>query len=196
MITIHRATLASAIALFVGFSGGARADVLTENFEGAFPAWESGWFGTQSNARNVYCGTLGCSDRGNNPDGLWIANADIAFDAAFGATLTSFSLGVAGFSETSLQAFDSANQLIFNQDVTLTRGAFTDPGVYANFTITSTTGISHLLFTGGGVVGNTSIDNLSAVTATAAIPEPQTYALMLAGLGVLGFVARRRRAAR
>lgn len=32
--------------------------------------------------------------------------------------------------------------------------------------------------------------------AVAAVPEPETYALMLAGLGVLGFVARRRSAAR
>lgn len=34
-----------------------------------------------------------------------------------------------------------------------------------------------------------------AVGAVQAVPEPETYALMLAGLGVMGFVARRRRPA-
>jgi len=34
-----------------------------------------------------------------------------------------------------------------------------------------------------------SLDNVSVT----AVPEPQTYALMLAGLGVMGFVARRRK---
>ena len=32
-----------------------------------------------------------------------------------------------------------------------------------------------------------------SLTSVSAIPEPQTYALLLAGLGVIGFVARRRR---
>ena len=36
---------------------------------------------------------------------------------------------------------------------------------------------------------------INAITVTAAVPEPETYALLLAGLGVMGFVARRRRAA-
>jgi glycerophosphoryl diester phosphodiesterase len=35
---------------------------------------------------------------------------------------------------------------------------------------------------------------VAAVAAVAAIPEPETYALMLGGLGVVGWVARRRRA--
>jgi hypothetical protein len=38
-----------------------------------------------------------------------------------------------------------------------------------------------------------TVDNL-VMAKVAAIPEPQTYALMLAGLGVLGFMARRLRA--
>ena len=37
-------------------------------------------------------------------------------------------------------------------------------------------------------------DNLGGITVSiAAIPEPETYALMLAGLGLLGFIGRRRK---
>ena len=40
-----------------------------------------------------------------------------------------------------------------------------------------------------------TVDNLTlAQGAVAAIPEPETYALMMTGLGVMAFVARRRRA--
>jgi hypothetical protein len=36
------------------------------------------------------------------------------------------------------------------------------------------------------------LDNVSVTTA--AVPEPETYAMMLAGLGIVGLMARRRRA--
>lgn len=38
-----------------------------------------------------------------------------------------------------------------------------------------------------------SITSFREFTVTAAIPEPETYAMMLAGLGLMGFVARRRK---
>ena len=40
---------------------------------------------------------------------------------------------------------------------------------------------------------NTSLNRTGAIAVTAAVPEPETYALFLAGLGAMGFVAKRRR---
>jgi hypothetical protein len=37
------------------------------------------------------------------------------------------------------------------------------------------------------------INNAGQVIAIATIPEPETYALFLAGLGLVGFMTRRRR---
>ncbi len=177
-------------------AGATQAATYTEDFEAAFPAWESDWFGTQSTGRNYYCGgALGCTNRGNNPDGLWIVGnsggsavpVEVNFASAFGASLTSFKLDVAGYSPTTLEAFDASNALIFSQVVTLTSGAETDPGVYATYTIHSTNGISRFTFS-GSAAGNTSIDNLVAVAGV--VPEPGTYALMLAGLAGLALARR------
>ena len=40
---------------------------------------------------------------------------------------------------------------------------------------------------------NTGLARTGAIGVTAAIPEPETYALFLAGLGAMGFMAKRRR---
>jgi hypothetical protein len=210
----HRPTaLIAAVTLFLGVIGSAHADVFEERFDAPFPAWESDWFGTQSTARNYYCqGPQGCAYRDANVDGLWVMGSvdawvapfEVSFAPEFGASLTSFQLDIAGYAPTTLQAFDMANNLIFSEDVALTFGALSNPGVYSNYTITSTTGISRFTFS-GGAAGNASIDNLVATTRDAgnleridfvevpAIPEPETYALMLAGLGGVGFMARHRR---
>jgi len=50
----------------------------------------------------------------------------------------------------------------------------------------------------GGIVLSSYLDYLESATngsITVAVPEPETYALMLPGLGVMGMVARRRRRA-
>jgi hypothetical protein len=46
---------------------------------------------------------------------------------------------------------------------------------------------SDVVNTGTGMTGN--------VAGVAAIPEPETYALMLAGLGLMGYMGKRRKAA-
>ena len=50
----------------------------------------------------------------------------------------------------------------------------------------------------GGTANQTAFDNITLGSATApitpAVPEPETYAMLLAGLGVIGAIARRRNA--
>jgi len=57
----------------------------------------------------------------------------------------------------------------------------------------TTTGTTLLTFTSAASgYSGAVIDNVSV---TAAVPEPETYAMLLAGLGMVGFIARRKRSA-
>jgi len=180
------------------FANTAKAATYTEDFEADFPTWESNWLGLNSDLDN-FCGGggRGCTDRSGNPDGLWawgLNSITVNFVGSFAASLQSLSLDVAGYVDTNLLAYDISDNLIFNSAVTLTYGAFTDPGTYSNYTITSNNGISRFVFDSVYARGNTSIDNVIAVTSVAApVPEPEIYAMLGAGLGLMGWVARRRK---
>lgn len=180
-------------------SSGANAAVLTEDFEAAFPTWESGWFGVNSTARGCYGAG---ADRGNNPDGLWIASdasgicdaqpVTVNFTAPFAESLSSFSLDVASFISSTLTIFDKNGATLLSTAVTPTFGGTQDPGVYVRYGTTSSNGIGGFSFS-GGANGNISIDNVQAITGAApAVPEPATWALMISGFGLAGAAARRR----
>lgn len=57
-----------------------------------------------------------------------------------------------------------------------------------------TTGISTINFNTLGVTNAGNGAGLSHAVFIGTVPEPETYALMLAGLGLVGFMARRRKA--
>jgi hypothetical protein len=196
---LRKGVVVAALAFFAfGALSSANAAVYTESFEASpFSVWQSGWFGVNSNAVNYYSDP---DDRGNNPDGIWIADTtldggtpvDIVFNAGFAATLSSFALDVAGFSPTTLTFYDQDFNVLSATSVTLTLGAFTDPGVYSHYSVTSTNGIGGFSFS-GAATGNTSIDNLEASTeATSAVPESSTWAMIILGFGGVGFMAYRR----
>lgn len=59
------------------------------------------------------------------------------------------------------------------------------------------TGDVYRLYFGSTVLPPTFSNSLTVdnVTVAAVVPEPETYAMMLAGLGALGFMSRRRKGA-
>lgn len=189
-----RGFLVALFTLALGLS--APAAVLVEDFEADFPAWETGWFGLNSNARNYY--GIGAG-RGNNPDGLWIQddspgdqNIRIVFGNAFALSLTSLSLDVAGYSTgTRLEFFDASGATLSDFLITLTMGALTDPGIYANYGVTSTSGIGGFRLYASSPEGNTSIDNIVASSDALVIPEPSTW-LMVAPLLSIALLRGRR----
>jgi hypothetical protein len=81
--------------------------------------------------------------------------------------------------------------------------AFSTAGTYVTTVFATTTGQMTLSYTGSniGFVGVTpgdfndwvGVDNIR-YTVAAAVPEPETYGLLALGLGVIGVVARRRKA--
>nr|WP_315261319.1 choice-of-anchor C family protein [uncultured Duganella sp.] len=63
-----------------------------------------------------------------------------------------------------------------------------------SFSFVASSSLSTLTFAGDSSTGpyGVALDNVSV---TAAVPEPETYGMLIAGLGVLGLLARRRRGA-
>jgi hypothetical protein len=126
------------------------------------------------------------------------AASPLATNAAFANTIT---LNVYSASGTFLERHSAAAGLTLNQVASGLGGSGLVFGLnaaeQAQLAATMLANPGNEVFTVGGTFANSAggPETIAAVrlTTVAAVPEPETYALMLAGIGALGFVAKRRR---
>lgn len=177
-------------------STAANAVTYVEDFSGdPFSSWESGWLGLNSNIQNYY--GIGSENGPAGPGGpgdraLWITDGDseprngetvdIIFENTFGLSLTSFSIDMDTYVDTSIQVYDGSGGILL--DVAADQNAG-----YQNFSVASANGISGFsLFSSNQIEGNTAIDNV-IVTA---VPVPAAVWLFGSGLlGLFGVAGRR-----
>ena len=197
-------TCATVLTVGLAMSVGrpALADLM-ETFPDPLGGWETRWLYVNSNLGNFY-NASGTSDdpnyRGNNPEGLWMADtqgfnsgvggptSEIFFDDAFAATLVHLEFGMEAFAMMDVTIFDM-------DDNVLATGTFSGGGFdfdHADIiSADSNNGIRRILFDstaydGTSIEGFTSVDNFFAV-----IPAPG--ALFVFGLAGLAGSRRRRR---
>ena len=144
-------------------------------------------------------GSLAFGSNGANGGQFWVPTgavigAGVEYDYVDGANHDT-----ADFSDTQLTIHDSVFSNANGWEMT-----FTTAGGFTGFSLVSSDfdpGLTYSL--SGGVItvdwvgtgtGPHEFNAVFDVSATPAVPEPETYALMLAGLAALGFVARRRKA--
>lgn len=111
-----------------------------------------------------------------------------SFTAVAGATYTlSFDLTHNPYSHgAELDVFVGNQKYSFDGSSGVTNYTFNFVAASASETLTFKS-------VGGDGYSGAVLDNVSV---TAAVPEPETYAMMLAGLGLVGAIARRRKAAK
>ncbi len=128
----------------------------------------------------------------NGLNGIWANNIG-GNSQAFGTFTVSGSMpSVLSFTGTSFAYDPSQGNLLMHVNVF----GLTQSNTYSSFFQADYTGTDtrRLYAYGGSAEGTVDVGALrTEFSNVSAVPEPETYAMMLAGLGLLGFAARRRK---
>jgi hypothetical protein len=120
-------------------------------------------------------------------NGWFNEDGDASFAALFSAPVSTFSATFAGVAQPAdVKLFAYNGTTLLGTSVSTATGQFT-----LSFSAPS---ITRVVMTPGSFNDWVGVDNIHFIAA--AVPEPGTYALMLAGLTAVGGLARRRRAVR
>lgn len=196
-----RLTSIAAALLLAALGTGAQAQNLITAGDFEMAAVPTDSFETFSNLGG-YAATLWGSDSSSGTHKI-VDVADNQFMQFGGGDSAYTSFGVSNGGDYLL-SFDYSGTgfwALYNQDLS----SYVSPGplVQFNGTGTDTTlltlsgNTSYKLFFGSlgaglpGMANGMQLDNVS-VTAVTPVPEPESYAMLMAGLGVLGYMSRRR----
>jgi hypothetical protein len=126
---------------------------------------------------------------------IWTFNLGTA--SAVAASITNVEVSFASLSMGGIVGFSAwlnGKLLVGPTSAVTTDGLTVTTQVLAGGSILPA-GMYQLKVSGTGITGASASygGNIVATPVAAPIPEPETYAMLLAGLGVVGFVARRRK---
>ncbi|WP_310462033.1 PEP-CTERM sorting domain-containing protein [Sphaerotilus sp.] len=195
-------TSIAATLLLAALGAGAQAQNLITNGDFEMPAVATNSFNTYTNLGG-YAATLWGSDSTSGTHKI-VDAADNQFMQFGGgdSAYTAFGVTTGGAYNLNFDYSGSGFWALYNTGTSL----FESTGPLVQFSSASTTNnTSSLTLASSGnyklyfgsigaglpVTTDLQLDNVS-VTAVTPVPEPESYAMLLAGLGVLGFVSRRR----
>ncbi len=138
-----------------------------------------------------YTGGYGFADNGSW-SGLSMAGTNdststmvLAFTQAVSGVGAFFNYAPHYFGPATIAVYDASSNLIESTTLTFTTNGGTNQGEFHGF-LENTATISYFTMT-GAYMGATDF-------TVVAVPEPETYGMLLVGLGLLGVAARRRKA--
>ena len=111
-----------------------------------------------------------------------------------GYSVSNFTLLPASYGTalTTLSLFSNANGILFDFDDTFVSSSSTPGGASLGLSVSAKPAGDYYINVTGVTTAPLGGIYTGAISVTA-VPEPETFAMMLAGLGALGFLARRRR---